>query len=628
MKSLRRTWTLITKAFPSLLALGLTFFAAGCSAPRPALAPGPTPDPFTYANPAEARVTAVALDLEVSPQEKRLSGSATLTIDRARPGEAGTVVLDSRALDVSRADAGPDLEHFTPTTFLLGANDRIMGAPLKVALPANARVVRIRYATSPEASGLQWLDPAQTAARNAPFLYSQSESTHARSWIPLQDSPGIRVTYSARIHVPEGLQAVMSAEGNPGGPFHLDQPIPPYLIALAVGKIGFESTGSRTGVYAEMPVVHRAAAEFEDTEKMVRAAERLFGPYRWGRYDMLVLPPSFPYGGMENPRLTTLTPTIIAGDRSLVAVVSHELAHSWSGNLVTNATWSDFWLNEGFTTYLERRIQEELYGREREEMEAVLEKADLEDEMRPMEPRETVLHIDLTGRDPNDSSGVPYVKGMLFLRMLEEHFGRHRFDAFLRGYFDHFAFQSITTMQMEAYFFEHLFNNDQKLAADLRVKQWLYEPGMPPNAPQPRSTRLDRVSQEAADWVSGKLATARLGAAEWSTQEWIRFLHEIPPKGAAPRMAELDRAFHVTGRANAEVGQRWLLLAIQSRYAPAYPRLERFLTEVGRMWYIVPLYKALAETPDGRARAQQVFERARGGYHPITRSAVQQVLSK
>src|SRR4029450_2458259 len=230
----------------------------------------------------------------------------------------------------------------------------------------------ITYKSAPNASALQWLTPQQTAGKKAPFLFSQGESINNRSWIPTQDSPGIRQSWEATIHVPAGMTAVMSAPRieqpiTQGGEsvfnFRMSHSVAPYMIAIAVGDLVFKPLGSRTGVWAEPATLEAAASELSDTEKMVATAEKLYGPYRWGRYDVLVLPPSFPIGGMENPNMTFLTPTFIAGDKSLVSLVAHELAHSWSGNLATNATWNDFWLNEGMTTYAEGRIVEELYGK-------------------------------------------------------------------------------------------------------------------------------------------------------------------------------------------------------------------------------------------------------------------------
>src|ERR1700691_5211675 len=425
-------------------------------------------DIHSYANPELVRVRHLNLDLTVVFEQQTIQGTAVLTIEQYGR-DAKQLILDSRALQIDETEVSPDGVKYQEARFSIGGSDKILGAPLRIDIAPDTKFVRIRYSTDPTATALQWLMPEQTAGKLHPFLYTQSEAIHARSWIPLQDSPGVRVTFEARVHVPSGLKAVMgAARSDHGEIFVMDQPIPSYLIALAVGDLAFQATGPRTGVWAEPPVVLKAAAEFSDMEKMLEAAEKLYGPYRWVRYDVLVLPPSFPFGGMENPRLTFATPTVITGDKSLVSLVAHELAHSWSRNLVTNATWSDFWLNEGYTVYIERRILEELYGLRRAEMEAALGYQDLQAAFETHPPAEQILHIDLAGRDPDDGcTSVPYEKGALFLRQIEQTFGRQKFDIYLKDYFDHFAFQSITTAQSLDYMRGHLFAADPPLAAKI-----------------------------------------------------------------------------------------------------------------------------------------------------------------
>ena len=405
------------------------------------------------------------------------------------------------------------------------------------------------------------MDPSLTAGKAKPFLFTQSQAIHARSWIPIQDSPGVRVVYVGTVRVPQGLTAVMAAESRvrpdeaAQGVFRfvMAQPIPPYLIAMAVGDLAFQPLGPARAVWAEPSVLKSAADEFGDVESMVASIEKRFGPYRWGRYDILVLPPSFPFGGMENPRLTFATPTILAGDRSLVSLIAHELAHSWSGNLVTNATWRDFWLNEGFTTYLERRIIEDLYGSDRADMELVLGMVDLRDELKEQSARDQILHVDLTGRDPDEGMNrIPYEKGALFLRTLENRFGRARFDEFLRSYFDHFAFRSITTADFVAYLNEHLLT-DPADARATDLSAWLEGPGLPAGFVEPRSSRLDAIDKLARGWLDGSIATDKLGAGDWSTQEWLRFLLALPEKLPGERLAELDKAFGLTARGNSEI---------------------------------------------------------------------------
>lgn len=602
-------------------------------------------DVHSYANPAAVRVRHVDLDWDVLFDQKILKGSATLTIERSSQTEP--LVLDTRDLKIEKVETSANGTTYSPGTFTVGASDTILGAPLTIPLPAGASRVRIHYSTSPGASGLQWLAPAQTAGKKDPFVFTQSQAIHARSWIPLQDTPSVRVTYNARVRTPRNLLAVMSAENAMNTPrdgdysFRMRQPIPSYLIALAVGDLRFRSLGRRTGVYAEPSMLAKAARELSDTERMVVATERLYGPYRWGRYDILVLPPSFPYGGMENPRLTFATPTILAGDKSLVSLIAHELAHSWSGNLVTNATWRDFWLNEGFTTYLERRIIEAVYGRAREEMEASLGLRDLKNVIDSLETRDEILHIDLTGRDPDEGTNdIAYEKGALFLRHLEETFGRARFDQFLRGYFNHFAFQSITTPQFVDYLNQNLLDRNPALAQRVPVGEWIGRPGLPESAPQPTSPAFARVEAQMARWLSRAIPAARIQTARWTTQEWLHFLRSVqaafePPPGsggaagtqlskteAARLMGELDHAFNLTRSGNSEIAFQWLLMSIRNGYEPAYPRLEEFLLSVGRRKFIRPLYQELAKTPEGKAKAMEIYRRARPTYHPIAVTSI------
>ncbi len=409
--------------------------------------------------------------------------------------------------------------------------------------------------------------------------------------------------------------------------FRMDLPIPAYLMALAIGDLEFSQLGERTGVWAEPSVLAPAAREFSDTEQLVDTVERLYGRYLWGRYDLLILPPSFPFGGMENPRLTFVTPTVIAGDKSLVSLISHELAHSWSGNLVSNATWSDFWLNEGFTTYLENRVQEAVYGREQAEMEQVIDRRELSKELNEFPERAQILHIDLTGRDPDEgTTRVPYIKGALLLRQLEQVFGRPIFDAFLKAYFDHFAFQSITTTQALDYMQRELLNAYPIEAKHIPIAEWVYQPGLPPCAPVAHSERLERVANLSQEWQSGRIAAAAIPADSWRTQEWLEFLQVLSRPVRKEQMSELDRAFRLTETGNFEILQEWLLLSIESDYEIAYARLEEFLLEVGRVRYIKPLYAELMTTPEGQRAARAIYAKARPGYHPIAEIALDKIV--
>jgi hypothetical protein len=599
-------------------------------------------DSHSYGNPEQVRIQQLELDLKVDFDARRLNGILILDIHRQPDAPADApLVLDTRGLTIEEVGARRlvmyNSEPFAAVPYHLDPPDPILGSKLTIEITPTAMQVGIKYHTAPEATALQWLDPSRTAGKKKPFLFTQSQAIHARSWIPLQDSPGARVGYTATIHVPPGMTAVMAAEArlNPAftskGIFHFrsPQPIPPYLIAMAVGDLAFKSLGRRTGVWAEPATLEAAAQEFADVEDMIVACEKSFGFYRWGRYDLLVLPPSFPFGGMENPRLTFVTPTIIAGDRSLVSLIAHELAHSWSGNLVTNATWRDFWLNEGFTTYIERRIIESVYGRERAEMEAVLGLYELRDELKRLPKEDQILHIDLTGRDPDEGmTRVPYEKGALLLRTMEQEFGRDRFDEFLQDYFNTFRFQSITTAQFEAFLREKLLGDGSGTQRLADLKFWIEGPDLSKALDAPRSERLGVIDRAAAAWLDESLSTDKLGAKTYSTQEWLRFLRTFTAKLPPERMADLDSHFDLTNRGNAEIAHEWLLLAIKNGYEPANARLENYLTTIGRRKLVLPLYEALVATAPGRRRAEAIYAKARPFYHPITIESVDKIMKE
>ncbi len=599
----------------------------------------PGRDYHSYANTDAFRVRHLELDLEASFEAKRLSGVVDLFVTRVGSG-AETFTLDSRDLGIRQAWWVRGPRDLVPLTFELGKRDPILGAPLEIELPAgldaNEFTVRISYQTAPGASGLQWVEPALTADKTHPFLFTQSQAIHSRSWIPLQDTPQVRTTYRATIHVPPGMRAVMSAENSTGAPspdgvyrFDMPQAIPSYLIALAIGKLEFRATGARTGVFAESSIVDKAASEFSETEQMMQVGEKLFGPYRWGRYDLLILPPSFPFGGMENPRLSFITPTVIAGDRSLTALIAHELAHSWSGNLVTNATWRDLWLNEGFTDYLESRIMEAVYGEKRQAMEAVLNTVSLKDELATLPPADQVLAIDLRGRDPDDAfTRVPYVKGQLFITWLASRFGADTVDAFLQGYFNEFAFQSIWTEKFRAYLDANLLPKKPGAVTAAEIDEWIFAPGLPKDAVLPQSDAFDRVDVARKGWLSGKTAAKGLPGREWTTHEWVHFLQGLPPKVPLAKLAELDEAFGLTATGNAEIAFNWLRVAIRENYTPAWPRLEEYLTTIGRRRLIKPLYEDLMKTPAGAARARAIYQKARPNYHPIATTTLDPIVLK
>jgi leukotriene-A4 hydrolase len=616
--------------------------SAAAGAELPPIEPGL--DYHSFANVDQFRVTHLELDLRVDLEGKVISGTVALEFKRLDP-RATQLVLDTKdlmindvtqkAVDVLGATA-KNQTIWVSRPFHLEKPDPILGSALVIELPPTRKTVesiRIDYETLPTAAALQWLTPKQTAGRRKGFLYTQSEPIGTRSWIPLQDTPQVRAPYKARIHTSSDVLAVMSAENDPKAKrngeysFVMPQAVPSYLIALAVGDLEFKETGPRTGVYAEKPLAKAAAKEFADTESMIAASEKLFGPYRWTRYDILVLPPSFPVGGMENPRLSFITPTVIAGDKSLVSVIAHELAHSWSGNLVTNATWRDLWLNEGFTDHLESRIMEAVYGEQRASMERVLGLESLRKDLARLAPRDQVLAIDLRDRDPELAfSEVPYQKGRLFLSYLDAKFGRDRFDAFLRGYFDHFAFKSITTEQFNQYLTENLLERFPGIVTRAQVLAWENDPGLPADAVLPVSSAFQPVADARTAWLAGKLKPKTFGL-DWVTQQWLYFLDGMPAAASAAQLGSLDQAYGLTRSQNAEIEHSWLVLVIRDNYQPSYARLEEYLKTIGRRKLIAPLYAELMKTPSGSEFAKRVYAKARPGYHPDTAAAIDAIVN-
>jgi aminopeptidase N len=612
--------------------------AAATPAAKPEAAAMPADaghDEFSYAEPGKVKTTDLALDLAIDFGKKEIAGTATYTLEWLDP-KATELVLDTRDLTISKVEAAGKDGQYEPLHYALAVADPLLGSKLTIDVPERNTTVRVAYHTSPDASGLQWLAPSMTEGKQQPFMFSQSQQIHARSWVPLQDTTQVRFTYSAHVTAPKDAMVLMSANSDPKAArdgdysFHMQHAIPSYLLAIAAGDLVFRPISERSGVWAEPAMADKAQKEFEDTEKMIQTAEGLYGPYRWGRYDILVLPPSFPYGGMENPTLTFATPTVIVGDKSLVSLVAHVLAHSWSGNLVTFATSRDAWLNEGVTSYVENRIVEALYGKAQADMESAIARGELKDEFtdanKPLQSL-VVKPGDLDDPD-NNLTGTVYTKGAWFMQFLEERFGRADFDAFLRGYFDHFAFQSITTAQFRDYAIANLLDKHPGKVSQAEFDAWLYEPGVPATAPQVKSQRFAVVDAARIAWTgTGKLPVPQLTAA-WSTQEWVRFLEGMPETLKPEQMAALDAAYHFTGTANGEIAQRWYPLAVRSGYHAADGEMAAFMARVGRRKLIMPIYDALVKTPEGLSFAKDVFSRAKAGYHPITTGSVEAAIAR
>ncbi len=585
-------------------------------------------DEHSFAKPNLAVVKHLDLDIKVDFETQSISGKASWKIENSSKGNE--IIFDENTLNITKVTLDDDEKE---TKFELGTAVKFHGKPLRVTIEPNTTKVNIYYNTTKKAIALQWLTPQQTADKKKPFLFSQGQSIWSRTWIPCQDSPGIRFTYSARVIVPKDLMAMMSAinpqQKNDTGiyTFKQDKAIPSYLMAIAVGDIEFKSIDNRTGVYAEPSVIKKAAWEFAELGKMVIAAEKLYGPYRWGRYDVLVLPPSFPYGGMENPNLTFLTPGVIAGDRSLTNILAHELGHSWSGNLVTNATWDDIWLNEGFTTYVEHRIGEVVFGEKEAKMQDVLGHKVLYDnitEFGNTNP-DTRLKVNTKGKNPDDGlSEIPYEKGYDFLKVIEHAVGREKFDVFLKNYFDAHAFQSITTEDFVNYLNENLIKNDKALADKIKVDDWIYKPGLPSNITPVASEDFNAIDSIQKNWR--KTGVKGLSQKIKSTNEKQHFIDYLPEDITSKEIAAIDTEFNFTKGGNFVIKRQWFVIAIRHHYSVAYPAIEQFMIATSRTGSLKTLYKEMIKIPEGKAWANQIFTKAKSSYHLKTVQDIEALL--
>jgi leukotriene-A4 hydrolase len=606
-------------------------------------------DNHSYANLDEIYTQHLHLDLEVNFSNKTIYGVARHTMHN---NGTDTAIFDIKGLRIKKITLG-ESGNERETDFVIGNMDKdsILGQPLLVTVSPATTKINIYYETTEESKALDWLDATLTSSKKHPFLYTQGQAILARTWIPLQDSPSNRITYSAKVKVPEGLMALMSAQ-NPkeiseDGQyyFQMRQAIPSYLIALAVGNISYHAYNHRCGVYAEPELLPSASWELNDLPKMMRAAEKIYGNYKWGRYDVLLLPYSFPFGGMENPKLTFLNPTVIAGDKSLISVVAHELAHSWSGNLVTNKTWNDFWLNEGFTVYFEHRIMEELYGKEVADILSIIEFQELEQEIKEMytdeRRQDTKLQLSLRGRDPDDGMNqIAYVKGAYLLKTLELHFGRQVFDSFLNKYFKYFAFQSITTQDFERYIKSELFVPTK---SDFPLEEWIHQEGLPKKIVEVKSERLERMETMAKDFSSGldvlkprkiivkvgkkrRIRIDKIERQDHLTQEWQTFIRALPKDIGKDKMRQIDQYLGFFNSGNAEIMSEWFVLALQNDYDEIKPAIEKFLKKVGRRKFLLPIYKTAIHLPQHNAWILSIFENNSQNYHPISRGRIERLI--
>lgn len=595
----------------------------------------PIDDPHSYANIEEVSTKHLHLDLDINFENHTIYGVARHEMNSHK---VDTAIFDIKGLDIKKVTLGKKNE--LETDFEIGPEDELLGQPLLVKIKPGTKYINIYYQTTEKTESIDWLSPELTEGKKNPYMYTQGQAILTRSWIPIQDTPMNRITYSADVKVPNDLMAIMSAE-NPQersetGEYHFEmkQKIPAYLIAIAVGDIVYTPLADNCGIYSEPELAEACAYEFVDLPKMIKAAENLYGDYRWDQFDMVILPYSFPFGGMENPRLTFANPTLLAGDRSMVSVVAHELAHSWSGNLVTNATWNDFWLNEGFTVYFENRIMEELYGKEVADILAVIEKQELDATLEHLEnsnhPEDTHLKLKLDQRNPDDGmTEIAYIKGAYFLRTLEQEVGRDKFDAFLKGYFNKYAFETISTEDFVLYLKKELLEPND---LEFNLEEWIYQPGLPDNCVKITSDRLNRMEKLAEDVNKGEDifigADANMKRDDYTTQEWQAFIRGLSDDISPETMADIDEHLMFSMSANSAIKSEWFQLGVRVGNKQIRPYMEEHLTKIGRRWFIEGIYQTLndSEDKDDSDWAKGVFSKAKDNYHYVSKSTIEEIL--
>jgi leukotriene-A4 hydrolase len=607
----------------------------------------PGNDYHSFANIDQFRVTHMEMDLRVwiisGSNSKTLDGFVVLDVKRLDPN-ATELVLDTKGLMISEVtQKQTDLMGATSKgqtawvsrPFHMGKSDPILGSALVIELPASKKpteLIKIDYETTEDASGLEWLDKTKIVVLKKPFLYTRSQGIGARSWIPLQDTPLVRLTYAVRLHAPPELKAVMSGEsdvtikGRGEYLFAMSKPTPAWSIALAVGDFKFKETGPRSGVYADSSMIDAAVKSFANTETMLQTEETLFGSYRWSRFDMVVLPPNYPILGAASPRLAFVSPTVVAEDDRSSAALARELAHSWAGELVSNATWQDLWLNEGIAAYMESRTIEAVYGAQRAVMEEATGLRALRAELASLKPADQLLAVDLRGRDPRTGyTEVPFEKGRLFMNFLEAKFGREHLDAFLRGYFDHFAYKSVSTEQFLVYLKSNLLDRFPGIVTPAEVDQWVNGPGIPAYAVLPPSNIFQPVDEARAAFLSGKLPPKQFGA-DWLSDQWIYFFDTLQSPLSAAQLAALDQARDFSKKRDGAILRSWFSQVIAANYQPAFPRLEDFLRTVGEVKLIVPLYVQLLKSESGTTLAKRVYAKARRVYSQEAVAAVDPIV--
>ncbi|XP_014207128.1 leukotriene A-4 hydrolase [Copidosoma floridanum] len=598
-------------------------------------------DPNSFSRPDLAVVTHIHLNVKVNFTRKMFEGSVILDVEKK--GDTNVLILDVRGLvilSITNIFDGSRLDYCIEK----GVD---YGSKLSVELPDDPIIddgkisykIKIDYRTSQDSTAIQWLNPEQTAGGKHPYLFSQCEAIHARSMLPCQDTPFVKSTYTAEITAPAELNVLMSAikekiidvdKALKIHRFHQPVPIPSYLIAIAAGALVSKQIGPRTRVWTEKELLDKGAYEFEETEKMLKTAEDICGPYVWGVYDLLILPPSFPFGGMENPCLTFVTPTLLAGDRSLANVVAHEISHSWTGNLVTNMNFEHFWLNEGFTVFVERKILGRMYDDKVRHFAALMGVQSLKTALITLGDKNPLTNLvtNLIGIDPDDAfSVVPYEKGHIFLFYLEQLLGGPDvFEPFLRSYLEEFKYKSLSTTQWKEYLFKY-FSDKVEVLDKVDWNAWFNEPGLPPVIPKYDTTLAQEYLDLAAKWLADKPISefSKSDIENWTSNQKEAFLAELVLNNKSlslDQVKSMSELYRFDSRQNSEIRFNWLRLCLKSRWEEKVSEALDFATSQGRLKFVRPLFQDIYAWEEMRQRAIDVYNEKKYKMMYVTREMV------
>ena len=590
----------------------------------------------TFSNYDIISQTNINVHFIVDFDNKKVDGEVTISFKALEDGEV--IILDTKSLIIKtiKDNTGNELDFKLDNYYRLESH----GVPLKIYKEYSKDDtfdITIEYSTTKDCMAIDWLEPEQTSGGKYPFMYSQCQSILCREMLPIQDTPAVKMPVQISITVPEeliGLAAGLFVEEINNGNnktfiYALDIPIPSYLIAIAAGDIGSQNVSERCTIYAEKTVVEKAAWEFSDTEKFLKIAENYIGEYVWEQYNILVLPPSFPFGGMENPTLTFLTPSLIAGDKSLVSVVAHEISHSWTGNLVTNENWPDFWLNEGFTMFIERKILSSHKDKDMAKLDAMVGLSNLKADIIAFGESKSFssLEPNLLGRNPDDAfNKVPYEKGFNLLYYLENKVNSDEiFQKFMRSYIDKFKKGVVKYMDFRTFFETFIKNNVkdwEKILNDIDWDTWVFAPGFPPVENDFSNKYADEVDQAVKDFYENKLSDDFVKTfKDWFTLLKQNFLNKIKESDIELSETQLEylneKLELIQGKYNVEVSCSYYLTVLYhgTLSTKFEESLVDFLGKHGRINYIRPLFSALARR--NKELAIKTLDKYRNFYHSI-----------